>query len=78
MLKVHFIDNKEEGRSEVLLGPDNNIDFFKHFDKVLIKLQMTKTSPDNHLNYIDFLKHFYEVHTKKIKYRAVTCLILKL
>ena len=24
-------ENKEEERSELLLGPDNNIDFLKHF-----------------------------------------------
>ena len=39
---------------------------------------MTKTSQDNNLNYIHFLKHFYEYHTKKLKYRDVTCLISKL
>ena len=38
---------------------------------------MTKTSQDNNLNYINFLKHFYEYHTEKLKYRDVTCLILK-
>ena len=38
---------------------------------------MTKTSQDNNLNYIHFLKHFYEYHTEKLKYRDVTCLILK-
>lgn len=37
---------------------------------------MTKTSQNN-LNYINFLKHFYEYHTEKLKYRDVTCLILK-
>ena len=38
------------GRSEVLLGPDNNI---------------------------EFLKHFYEYLTEKLKYKDVTCFILK-
>ena len=42
-----------------------------------MKPQMTKTSQDNNLNYIHFLKHFYEYHTEKVKYRDVTCLILK-
>ena len=47
-------------------------------EKFLIKPQLTKTSQDNNLNYIHFLKHFYEYHTKKLKYnRDVTCLILK-
>ena len=39
--------------------------------------QMTKTSQDNNLNYIIFLKHFCEYHTEKIKYRDIICLILK-
>ena len=30
--------------------------------------------PDNN---IEFLKHFYEDHTEKLKYRDLTCLILK-
>ena len=30
-------ENKLEGRSEVLLGPDNNIEFFKHFMNILLK-----------------------------------------
>ena len=38
---------------------------------------MTKTSQNNNLNYINFLKHFYEYHTEKLKYRDETCLILK-
>ena len=51
---------------------------------------MTKTSQDNNFNYINlkkklntfkfrfkFKKHFYEYHTEKLKYRYVTCLILK-
>ena len=37
--------------SEVLLGPDNNIEFLKHFmnfgKKFLIKPQMTQTSRNN-------------------------------
>ena len=47
--------------------------------KFLIKPQMTKTSQDNNLKYIHFLKHFYEYHTEKLKYRdvTVTCHILK-
>ena len=45
--------------------------------KSLIKPQMTKTSQDNNLNYINFLKLFYEYHTEKLKYRDVTCLFLK-
>ena len=36
---------------------------------------MTKTSQDNNLNYIDFLKHFYEYHTEKFK--GQICFILK-
>ena len=33
---------------------------------------MTKTSQDNNLNYLySFLKHFYEYHTEKLKYRDV-------
>ena len=38
---------------------------------------MTKTSQDIKLNYVILLKHFYEYHTEKLKYRDVTCLILK-
>ena len=45
--------------------------------KFSIKLQMTKTSRVNNLKYIHFLKHFYEYPTEKLKYRDVTCLILK-
>ena len=30
--------------------------------KFLIKPQMTKTSQDNNLNYIHFLKYFFEYH----------------
>ena len=31
-------ENKKEGRSEVLLGPDNNIiEFLKHFMNILMK-----------------------------------------
>ena len=37
---------------------------------------MTKTSQDNDLNYINFLKHSYDYHTEKLKYREITCLIL--
>ena len=44
--------------------------------KKLIKPPMTKTSQDNNLNYIHFLKHFYEYHTEKLKCRDATCLIL--
>ena len=44
-------ENKSEGRSEVLLGMNNNI---------------------------EFLKVFYEYLTEKLKYRDVTCFILKL
>ena len=28
---------------------------------------MTKTGQDNNLNYVDFLRHFYQVHAKKNK-----------
>ena len=44
-----------------------------------MKPEMTKTSQDNSgiLNYINFLKHFYEYLTEKLKYRDVTCIILK-
>ena len=52
-----------------------NLQFGKKF---IIKPQITKTSQDNNLNYINFLKHFYEYLTEKLKYRDVTCLILKL
>ena len=38
---------------------------------------MTKTSQDNNLNDINFLKHFYEYHTEKLKYKDVTYHILK-
>ena len=34
---------------------------------------MTKTSQDDNLNYINCLKHFYEYHTEKLKYRDLTC-----
>ena len=34
--------------------------------KFLIKPQMTKTSQDNNLNYINFSKHFNEYHTEKL------------
>ena len=43
--------------------------------KILINPQMTKTSKDNNLNSTNFLKHFYEYHTEKLKYRDITCLI---
>ena len=33
---------------------------------------MTKASQDNNLNSINFLKHFYEYLTEKLKYRGVT------
>ena len=46
--------------------------------KFLIKPQMTKTCQDNNLNYIQFLKHFDECHTEKLKYRDEKCLILNL
>ena len=36
-------ENKEEGRSEVLLGPDNNIEFLKHFMNILLKNESTET-----------------------------------
>ena len=45
--------------------------------KILVKPQVTKTSQDNKLNDINFLKHFYEYHTEDLKYRDVTCIILK-
>ena len=48
---------------------------------------MTKPGQDNNLNYVNFLKYFYEYpwtiawfmeyHTEKCRYRDVTCLILK-
>jgi hypothetical protein len=50
----------------------------KFVKKILIKPQMTNTSQDNNLNYIHFLKHFYEYLTKKLKYRDLTFLILKI
>ena len=34
-----------------------------------MKPQMTKTSQDNNLNYINISRHFYEYHTEKLKYR---------
>ena len=48
------------------------------FNKFLIKPQMTKTSQYNNLNCIHFLKHFYEYHNEKLKYRDVACLISKI
>ena len=30
-------ENKKEGHSEVLLGPDNDIDFLKHFINIFLK-----------------------------------------
>ena len=33
---------------------------------------MTKYSHDNNLDYIRFLKPFYEYHIEKLKYRDVT------
>ena len=30
-------ENKQEGRSENLLGPDINIEFLKHFMHILLK-----------------------------------------
>ena len=51
---------------------------FKAFGMInLQKLLMTKTSQDNNLNYIHLLKYFYEYHIEKLKYKDVTCLILK-
>ena len=44
----------------------------------LIKPQMTKTKQDKNHSYVIFLKHFYEYLTEKLKYRDVTCIILKL
>ena len=32
---------------------------------------MTKTSQDNNLDYINFLKHFYEYHIEKLKSKDV-------
>ena len=56
-------------------------DKFAIWDKILKtivnKPQKSKTSQDNNLNYIHFLNHFYEYHTEKLKYRDLTCLILK-
>ena len=34
-----------------------------------MKPQMTKTSQDNNLNYINISRLFYEYHTEKLKYR---------
>jgi hypothetical protein len=45
--------------------------------KFLVKPQMTKTSQDNNLNDINFWEDFHEYLTEKLKYRDVTCLILK-
>jgi hypothetical protein len=41
----------------------------------LNKATNDKTSQDNNLNYVNFLKHFYAYHTKK--YRNIKCLNLK-
>ena len=30
-------ENKQEGHSEILLGPDKNIEFLKHFMNILLK-----------------------------------------
>ena len=38
---------------------------------------MTKTSQDNNHNYTNFLQHFYEYHTEKLKYRGVQCFYSK-
>jgi hypothetical protein len=39
---------------------------FKEFgNKFFIKPQMTKTGQDDNLNYVNFLKHFYEYHTEQ-------------
>ena len=42
--------------------------------KFLIKPQMTNTSQDNNLKYINFLRHFYEYLIEKLKYRDKTCI----
>jgi hypothetical protein len=39
---------------------------------------MTKTSQDNDINYINFLKHFNEYYTETLEYREVTCFSLKI
>ena len=36
-------ENKSEGRSELLLGRDNNIEFLKHFMNILLKDKSTET-----------------------------------
>ena len=55
-----------------------NCNMKSEFDqKFLIKPQMTKTSQDNNLNYINFLKHFYKYHTERLKYRDIICLTVK-
>ena len=32
-----YINTKKEGRTENLLGPDNNFEFLKHFMNILLK-----------------------------------------
>ena len=47
-------------------------------NKFLIKPQMTKIIQDNNLNQVyQFFKDFYEYPTETLKYRDITCLILK-
>ena len=35
-------DYKEDERTQYLLGPDNNIDFLKHFKNIFLKNQSTE------------------------------------
>ena len=84
-------ENKQEGNSEAQLLNFYSIyeklkymyiPHFKAFGMInlqyeTMKPQMTRTSQDNNLNYMHFLKHFFEYHIEKLKYRDVTCLILK-
>ena len=42
--KKHAINvTVRKGRSEFLLGPDNNIEFLKHFMNILLKNSSTET-----------------------------------
>ena len=36
LIKTEYKENKEEGRTQNLLDPDNNIEFLKHFTNILL------------------------------------------
>ena len=41
------------------------------WQEILNKAKNDNNSQDNNLNDINFLKHFYEYHTEKLKYRDI-------